>query len=481
MQGPLVQLLNVDAAQGGRTVLRSLNFELRAGQSWLIGGGNGAGKSSFFKLLRGDLTPTAGERRYGLDGRMWRSAVRAKRAFALVGPEQEAFYLTRDWVQTARDLLLAGHEGLDPRLWAPEAAALARLDEVAGLLSLTPLLDRDVRTLSHGQRRRALLGRALMTGPQALLLDEFSDGLDAGARAELGAAVTALARSGVAVLLASHRPEEAPELEWQVAHLVDGRLVDGPAKPFANPERPTVNPRPAPGEVLVQVERASLYRNGTPVLHDLSWTWQAGQHWAVTGANGAGKSSFARLLAGELHPALGGSVRRPFLNGPDTLARRHADIGLVSAEAQIAQRRGWTGQQVLASGFAGSVGRADPLSAAQADRVAELADLLDLQDLLERPATTLSQGQLKRLLIGRALVGRPQLLLLDEPFDFLDATSRARVQAALADALAGGAHLLVIAHRPDDLPAPISHHLQLAHGRVLALRAISAPTQERTF
>ncbi|WP_237724729.1 ATP-binding cassette domain-containing protein [Deinococcus alpinitundrae] len=464
---PLAELSGVSTGRG-LPPLEGVTFRLRPGEAWLISGPNGGGKSTFLKLLRGELSPTRGTRRYVLDGQPRSSAVRAMRALALVSPEQETFYLTRDWVQTVSDVLLSGFSGDTLRLWEAAPEALDRLAEVAEQLGLQHLLERDFRTLSHGQRRRALLGRALMPRPVALLLDEFTDGLSVLARKELRGVLETLVAQGTALVLVTHRPEEAPKLSWRHARIEAGRLTADvpPPVPAHHPAHFKLSASAPAGQVLVQLDQAEVYRNGHHALGPVDWTWREGQHWLVTGENGSGKSTFARLVAGEFHPALGGRVSRPFLRR-DLLSERQRHIGLIGAEIAIRQRRGWRGLDVVGSAFGGTEGFAHPLTDEQHQQVEALAARLGASDLLTRPADTLSQGQLRRLLLGRALVHRPRLLLLDEGLDFLDAATRSGVLTLLGEMMALGTHLLVIAHRQEDAPPGLTHHLELGGGLIV--------------
>lgn len=461
---PLVELREVTVRAGGRTLLEDVTLRLFPGEALRLGGSNGGGKTTLLRLLAGEVAPVGGERVYGLGGEVQGSAVRARRTLSVVGPDAEAFYLTRDWAQTVRDVLLAGYEGDTLRLWEPGPEALERLAEVAALTDVTALLGRDFRTLSHGQRRRLVLARALMPRPEALLLDEFTDGLSAGAREELGQVLRDVHASGVAVVLATHRPEEAPELPWRTLRVEGGRVVNGGHVQGRAASDVTLPPPPGSGD-LVRLQDVRVYRNGHPALGPLSWTWTAGQHWLVTGENGSGKSTLARLIAGELHPALGGTVERPFLRR-DLLSERRRTVGLVSAEVGVRQRREWTGREVIGSAWSGSEGFTPDLTPEQAAQVEDLAAHLDVTDLLGRSAETLSQGQLRRLLLARAAAHAPRLLILDEALDFLDADARARFLALLPELARGGTHVLVIAHRAADAPPGLTHHLHLAGGRV---------------
>ncbi|MDL2344107.1 ATP-binding cassette domain-containing protein [Deinococcus sp. MIMF12] len=473
MEPPLIDLRGVTVRVGDQRPLRDVTLRVWPGEALLLGGPNGGGKTTLLRLLAGEFAPVTGERVYRLGSQERRSAVRARQTLSVVGPDAEAFYLTRDWLQTVRDVLLAGFEGHTLRLWTPTPEAGARLTEVTALTGIADWLERDFRTLSHGQRRRVGLARALMPRPEALLLDEFTDGLSTGAREELGRVLREVHGTGVAVVLATHRPQEAPALPWRRLRVEGGRVWErGDASPVQLSPTPLFRP-PGEGD-LVRLRDVEVDRNGQRALGPLSWTWRAGEHWLVTGENGSGKSTLARLIAGELHPALGGRVERPCL-ARDRLTERRRTVGLVSAEVGVRQRRGWTGREVIGSAWSGTEGFAPDLTPEQGARVEALAGHLGVTDLLDRPADTLSQGQLRRLLLGRAVAHRPRLLILDEGLDFVDAEARARFLALLPDLARGGTHLLVVAHHGADVPPGLTHHLELSEGRVTRSETLPAP------
>ena len=209
---------------------------------------------------------------------------------------------------------------------------------------------------------------------------------------------------------------------------------------------------PLPAPFLFRLRGVSVYLDRRPVLENLSWEMRAGEHWAITGPNGCGKSTFLKLLLGELHPALGGVIHRFGQTRRHTLWEIRARAGYVGPDLQTAYRDTLTAREVVASGWFASIGLLDNVTRAQWRRVDEVLAQLSLDGLAREQFLHLSYGQRRRVLLARALVHRPQVLLLDEPLDGLDAESLAFMRAHLACLGNTGTALIVVTHRPEDLP-----------------------------
>ncbi|MHA4813275.1 ABC transporter ATP-binding protein [Streptomyces aculeolatus] len=208
---------------------------------------------------------------------------------------------------------------------------------------------------------------------------------------------------------------------------------------------------------------------GQVILDGVDWTVRAGEHWALLGPNGAGKTTALRLLGALTHPTTGTVDVLGHRIGRVDMRELRATIGLVSAAQKVPQDA--TGHTVVLTGASGTV---QPLwrtyGAATRERAYELLAELDCKELADRPYGVCSGGQRARLLIARALLPDPGLLLLDEPFNALDLPSREDLVDALerlAETRPGLATVMVT-HHLEELPPTTSHALLLRDGRVSA-------------
>ena len=486
MGRPLVTLDRVDVRLAGATLLAAASLEVRAGEGLAVVGPSGSGKSTLLRLLRGDIWPhpaSAGRRLFhGADGPS-ESPIGARERFALVAPEAQDAYVRHDWDLPVEAVI---RSGLFDAVFPPEAATAsqaARVREAAELLGVGHLLGRSVLALSRGEARRVLLARALAPRPELLLLDEPCDGLDAHARSAFLEHVSGVLRRGTAVVLATHREEEiVPEIRT-VVEVNEGRIRararDGAPDGDHDPTRSRSRSRSTststsrldrdhaadPRRVLFSISNATVLVGGRAVLSGIDFTLHAGERVAVLGSNGAGKSTFLRLLAGEEQPA-SGVVRRLDLGERAAAFELRGRVGVVSPELQARHRFDATGEAVVLSGFQGTIGLADEPTPGQRARARETMARLGIAHLGARHLLTLSYGELRKLLVARALAPGPEALLLDEPLAGLDAASRGWIIRTLARGRDAGAALVTVTHHADELPPGIERVLSLEDGRL---------------
>lgn len=226
---------------------------------------------------------------------------------------------------------------------------------------------------------------------------------------------------------------------------------------------------------LVHLDAVGVRFGTTWIFSGFSLAVAPGEHTALLGANGSGKSTLLRLMRGDLRPPQDdtGRVVWGFSGRQDAsplVARQHARL-VSPLQQQMYVRQGWriTGEELVLSGHDNGVMLYGEAEAPLRERARLLAAEAGAERLLRLQLPAMSQGQLRLLLIVRALLNRPELLLLDEPFEGLDTKARAEVMHLLRLAVAegGGATLVLTAHRKADMPSFVRRVVRLAAGKIV--------------
>jgi len=477
--GPLVRLQDVDVTLTGNTVLHDLNWELRAGEHWAIVGANGSGKTSFLRLIAGTLwpAPNRGTRRYDFGAELQIDAVQALGKITLVGHELQDRYTRLGWNFDAVDVVLSGLKKTDIPRHEPRAQDRFRARGLLRQLKLLHLADRPFLKLSRGEQRRTLIARGLAFKPIILILDEPVAGLDAESRQSLNETVEQISEN-ITVLCSYHEAVNLPRNMNRILRLANGRVVESnsiPTTSDAYGEHVSTSSTaraslPAftasPQTTVINVQHADVWLDKRRALVDINWRLMEGEHWQLTGPNGAGKSTFLRLLHGQLRPAKGGIIEFPGVKDPDNVWSLRRQIAWVSPELQAGYWYPSTVYQCVASGFESSIGQTRHLQKTEAELVAELLEQFELADLTKRNVKTLSYGQFRRVLIARAVVYRPKVLLLDEPWEGLDRGNLELVTRELSQIIARGTQLVCATHLHRQTEQ-FNRELVLARGRIV--------------
>lgn len=234
-------------------------------------------------------------------------------------------------------------------------------------------------------------------------------------------------------------------------------------------------------DAVLQLRRVRVRRGATDILGPLDWTVRAGQRWIVMGPNGAGKSTLLQLAAARLHPTAGDvGVLDEVLGAVDVFELRPR-IGLSSAQLAAQVPANETVQDAVVTAAYGITGTwRERYETEDRARALGLVATWGLSRLAHRAFGTLSDGERKRVLIARALMTDPELLLLDEPAAGLDLAGRedlVRQLTALAtdeDAPA----LVLVTHHLEDVPPGFTHALLLRAGGVVAAGPIESTLTE---
>jgi iron complex transport system ATP-binding protein len=237
--------------------------------------------------------------------------------------------------------------------------------------------------------------------------------------------------------------------------------------------------------------RDIVWRRGTDtILQHVDWTVAQDQHWAIIGCNGSGKTSLLRMLCGYIWPTSGTITVLGHRFGTVDLRELRKSIGLVSSAFQE-QLQSFhpreTALDVVLSGKFSTIGVYDEVYEDDVDRAADLLARFGAADLADRTFNTLSQGEKQRVLLARAWMGRPRILILDEPCTGLDVLAREHLLQAIQ--VLGQSEdaptLLYVTHHIEELLPLFSHVLLLKHGRVVASgekpRVVTEPLLSEAF
>ncbi|EUA00040.1 ABC transporter family protein [Mycobacterium kansasii 732] len=224
-------------------------------------------------------------------------------------------------------------------------------------------------------------------------------------------------------------------------------------------------------DLLIDFRNVSLRRNGRTLVGPLDWAVELDERWVIIGPNGAGKTSLLRIAAAAEHPSTGVAFVLGERLGRVDVSELRARIGLSSsALAQRVPTDEVVRDLVVSAGYAVFGRWREQYDDVDYRRAVDMLESLGAEHLADRTYGTLSEGERKRVLIARALMTDPELLLLDEPAAGLDLGGREELVARLADLAADpdAPALVLVTHHVEEVPPGFSHCLLLAEGQVVA-------------
>ncbi len=228
---------------------------------------------------------------------------------------------------------------------------------------------------------------------------------------------------------------------------------------------------------LLQLHEATVVKNGARVLDSISLIIRDGEHSAVLGPNGAGKSSFIRLIARLDYPLDNGNGTPPVsIMGKElwNVFELRSRLGIVSTELQNAilnetRPRKTRGLEAALSGFFASYGifKHHEITEAMRARARRALEQVEAGHLADRFIETMSAGEIRRIMIARALVSDPPALLLDEPSAGLDLAAQHRFLGAIRNLATQGTTIILVTHHIEEIFPEIDRVILLRRGRVL--------------
>lgn len=485
----LIQFENAVVRIQESVVLSQLSLTIEPQQHWIITGGNGAGKSTLLDVIAGKKIVSGGK--FVKKGTV--EFVASDYSFHRIANDASQYYQQRFEAYgmfatpTVREVL---KDKMKPVGTVDEASVFLGEDTVqeqeviaiAELLQLTHLLDAPFISLSNGETRRMLLARSLVKRPDILLLDGPFTGLDVASRSILKEALHSIAQEGVTIIMVASLAD-APAFITHQIHLEQGKIAYiGPQQTMATQLNTGIST-----EAAVQRE-ALIAQLGEPqdsdflcafdlrnitvaygtkkVIDRLNWKVHKGEKWALTGPNGSGKSTILSILTAD-HP-------QRFANDFDLFDQKRGGknasiwdikkkIGHMSPELHMYFPADTTVEKTIASGFFDATGiYFKKLNETQVKRVNEVAAIMGIEHLLGRKLARISKGEQRLVLLARAIVKNPPLLILDEPCQGLDIENVEHFKQ-LVDTICASEQrtLIYVSHYPLEIPSCVTQYKTL--------------------
>lgn len=225
-------------------------------------------------------------------------------------------------------------------------------------------------------------------------------------------------------------------------------------------------------EKLLEVREVCFKRAGNQILDSINWRTELGEHWVVLGPNGAGKTTLAAIIAGRTYPSSGSVSILGGALGKVPVADFHQRVGLCSsALLKTIPPQQIVKNLIVSAAYGTLVGvRGQKYEEMDFTRAKDLMELFGVEELADRRIGTLSDGERQRVMIARALMADPEILVLDEPMAGVDLQARELLIAAL-DELAthpSSPQIVLVTHHLEEVPSSFNRVLLLRQGRVVA-------------
>lgn len=454
--------------------LNDISLEINNKENWAIIGANGSGKSSLGRLICNDLEILAGNADYAVKSEY----ISFEKVIEVLDDENEKdesdFMGGGGYVgTTAREFICDG-----------DLVDQGQFHNLSEKLRFKDILRQELRTLSTGEMRKVSICRALLREPEVLVLDEPFDGLDSDSCSTLKGILSSCIEDGITIVLLLNRFSEILPQITHVAYLKDCTLFASGEKeqilesealrrfhsfhytlpahlPACQHSDTAVFSRDQP---VIEMQKVSVQYGDKPVLNNLDWTVMSGQNWMIVGPNGSGKTTLLNLVSGDNMQAYGNDIclfGRKKGSGESVWDIKEK-LGYVSTSFQQRYRVGATAKTVIISGFFDSIGVYRKHSKKQEDIALQWLSILRMEKQKDTSFHRLSYGEQRMLLIARAMVKQPTILILDEPCQGLDDANREMV-LKLIDHLGKSdkTQLLYVSHHAEDKIPCIKYILQL--------------------
>lgn len=345
------------------------------------------------------------------------------------------------------------------------------LQDLYHLFQFEPFLDKYIISLSSGELRKFQLIKTLLAQPSILILDNPFIGLDAQTREQLNQLFPILVRQQqMTIYLVVARKENVPTYVDDIIWITPEEDFLAPPHPLDDTRRQAIlslhqeQSATTSNNEVVSFNHVSIRYDKRTILHDVNWTIREGECWALSGQNGSGKSTLLSLICADNPQAYACDIRLfgKQRGSGETIWDIKRRIGYVSPEMHRSYQHNIPAIQVVASGLKDTVGLYTRTNESEREQCRWWMRIFGIDAMEQRPFLQLSSGEQRLVLLARAFVKAPQLLILDEPLHGLDSQNRQLVKDIIQTySQLPGKTLIMVTHYEEELPACFTLRKQL--------------------
>ena len=476
-----IEMINARARKPEWSMAEPVNFCLEEGEHIAITGRNGAGKSMLVDMITGRHPAFPDMIKYAFD-EPYNNLKHISFRDTYGGDNDRTYFLQQRWNQMEIDeetptvgskleeAFQLANSSVGGNLESPTSERRAFQKHLYELFHLEDLLDKYIILLSSGELRKFKLAASLFTKPKVLIMENPFIGLDAETRDQLKELMTMLAKEqGLQIILVLAKTDEIPDFITHIVEVRDMKVSpkvvhkrDGSfcVKTGFTQKEPSLLCTPE----VIRFNKVSIRYGERTILKDLDWTVRQGEHWSLSGQNGSGKSTLLSLVCAD-NPqsyacdiSLFGHKRGSGESIWDI--KRH--IGYVSPEMHRSYKQNIPAIQIVASGLKDTIGLYVRPNETEKEQCRKWLNIFGIGHLAERNFLEMSSGEQRLVLLARAFVKEPDLLILDEPLHGLDDYNRRMVKDIVDEYCTNPAITLIyVTHYQEEMPRCIDHSLFL--------------------
>ncbi|MDR0712290.1 MAG: ATP-binding cassette domain-containing protein [Prevotellaceae bacterium] len=477
---PLIHINNAILRNPELRFETPLNFDLHPHEHWAIVGPNGAGKTTFANTLTNKLPLAEGSISYQIPGNdpLYEKikTVSFRNMYSLA--DSRHLYYQQRW-QSAEEKTPLVRDLIE------KSGEKEEVERMVALFGVEDLLDKNIICLSSGELRKYLLVNALKSIPKVLILDNPYVGLDEKSRTLLNDLLTQLAqKGGTQLMLILSNPDEIPDV---ITHVLPFRrmcCLPGMSRAdffadeklretlFVHPQAYILPPVQAATEPIystaLDMRNIHIRYGEYAILESLSWQVKRGEKWALLGPNGAGKSTLLSLICGDNPQAYANdfSLFGKKRGSGESIWDIKKRIGYASPEMLLYYRDDIACINVVCSGFFDHVGLHRKCTQQQRQAAWQWMEVFGIARLREKSFLKISFGEQHMVMLARAFVKNPELLILDEPMHGLDPSNKARVTQIIEMFCEQRSKTLIyVTHYFNEVPKCITKRKNLAAAR----------------